>query len=163
MGKEIIIVDKNDNIVGYKDFSDMKKEDIYRVSALWLTNSKGEVLLAKRAYNKKHHPGKWGPAVAGTIEKGETYGSNIKKEAKEEIGLDGIEFIKGPKTFYNNDFFHFTQWYTVVVDRGIDDFFIDNNEVAEIKWFSKKEINKKIEEDPEFFLPNLPSYFELFK
>ncbi len=66
--RKIIIVDENDNIIGSKDFDKMKPSDVYRVSSLWITNSKGETLLAKRAFNKLHSPGKWGTAVSGTVE-----------------------------------------------------------------------------------------------
>lgn len=79
---KIQIVDENDKFVSNKERSEVDyKSDIYRVSALWLTNSKGQTLLAKRAMVKDKDPGKWGPAVAGTIDEGETYDENIYKEA----------------------------------------------------------------------------------
>lgn len=58
--KEIIpIVDQNDEIIGYKDRADISSDDIYRVSALWVENSKGEFLLAQRGFMKKNGPGRW--------------------------------------------------------------------------------------------------------
>jgi hypothetical protein len=37
MEKElVIIVDEEDNIIGYKERSSVKSEDCYRVSALWV-------------------------------------------------------------------------------------------------------------------------------
>lgn len=161
MSEEIIIVDKNDKVIGCKIRDDMKPEDIYRVSALWLTNSQGKILLAQRAFAKKHHPGKWGPAVAGTIAKGEDYDSNILKECAEELGLRNFSFIKGPKTFHDDKYIHFTQWYTASLDRNIEDFEIDKSEVAAIGWFSKKEIEEKLTNNPDFFLPSFNSYFKL--
>ncbi|GAF94063.1 unnamed protein product, partial [marine sediment metagenome] len=80
---KIIIVDDNDKIIGYKERDTLKREDIYRVSALWITNSHGEILLARRHHTKSHRPRKWGPAVAGTVDAGETYEDNIIKEAEE--------------------------------------------------------------------------------
>lgn len=85
--KKIIVVDGRDEIIGYKVFKSMRKDDIYRASALWIANSQGEVLIAKRHRLKLHNPLKWGPAVSGTLEEGETYESNILKEAEEELGL----------------------------------------------------------------------------
>ncbi len=84
---QIPIVNEQDEIIGYKDRKDRNLVDITRVSALWITNEDGEILLAQRGLNKTHSPGLWGPAVAGTVEEGETYESNIIKEAEEEIGL----------------------------------------------------------------------------
>ena len=74
---KIIIDNENDEIIGYKNINALNQSDIYRTSALWIKNSKGDIFLAQRAFSKKHSPGKWGPAVAGTIEKGETYYTNI--------------------------------------------------------------------------------------
>jgi len=54
----IPIVDEKDKIIGYKDRKEIQKEDIYRVSALWITNSKDEILLAQRAFSKSHDPGR---------------------------------------------------------------------------------------------------------
>ncbi len=57
--KRVIIVNEKDEQIALKERKDIKKEEIYRVSALWITNSKGEILLAQRGLNKKHDPGKW--------------------------------------------------------------------------------------------------------
>ena len=70
---KVTIVDKDDNIIGSRDRKSLAEGDIYRVSALWVTNSRGEILLARRHKNKSHHPRKWGPAVAGTVEENESY------------------------------------------------------------------------------------------
>ena len=104
-----IIVNENDEIIGYKGKGTLEKSDIYRVSALWIQNSKGDILLAQRKLTKKHSPGKWGPAVAGTNDEGESYESNIIKETEEEIGLKGYGFKKRDKfrrSEKNNFFCH---------------------------------------------------------
>ena len=88
---KIQIVNTNDKVIGLKERKNLDyKNNIYRSSALWIINSKGKSLLAQRALTKKHHPGKWRPAVSGTIEKNETYDSNIIKESEEELGLKNI-------------------------------------------------------------------------
>ncbi|MFA6467225.1 MAG: NUDIX domain-containing protein [Patescibacteria group bacterium] len=164
MSKEIIIVvDEEDNIIGHKDRYKLSPDDIYRVSALWLTNSKGDILLAQRSFDKKHHPGKWGPAVAGTVKIGQSYDDNIIQETAEEIGLKDINLIKSFKKFNSGAYYHFTQWYTLVIDKDIKDFIIDSAEVASIKWFTKAEIRQKLKEDPDFFIPYLKDYFKLFE
>lgn len=101
MSKELVtIVDEQDNILGVKARDDLGSKDIVRISVLWIENSKGQVLLQQRSLAKKTGPGKWGPAVAGTVESHETYASNIIKEAEEEIGLTGITPIEVGKHFY---------------------------------------------------------------
>jgi len=120
--EKIVIVDENDKIIGYKSRNTLKKEDIYRVSVLWITNFLGEILLAKRHHTKIHHPGKWGPAVAGTVDEGETYQDNIMKETEEELGLKNVNLELGPKTKTDDEYRHFTQWYTLCTDKNISEF-----------------------------------------
>ncbi len=159
---KIIIVDENDKIIGHKNRGTLKKEDIYRVSALWITNSNGQILLARRHHTKSHHPRKWGPAVAGTVDEGETYEENIIKEAEEELGLKNIEPKIGPKTKTDNEYRHFTQWYVLNVDMDINQFKIQKEEVEEIRWFSPEELGTQLQENPDEFLPTMKKYFELF-
>jgi isopentenyldiphosphate isomerase len=144
---KIPVVDENDSVLKYKERNEVKREEIYRVSALWITDSSGQILLARRAYDKSHHPGMWGPAVAGTVEE-ESYEENIIKEAFEELGLKDLKFEKGPKTRTKVEYNHFTQWFIVVVDKEVSEFKIQEEEVAEIKWWSEKELKKALLDHP---------------
>ena len=66
--KKIVIVDENDRFLGLKDKKDLKNPgEIYRSAALWITNSKNEILLCRRAASKKLSPNLWGPAGARTF------------------------------------------------------------------------------------------------
>lgn len=135
-----IVVNEKDEIIGYKERGTLAPEDIYRVSALWIENSKGEILLARRAHTKKKDPGKWGPAVAGTVEEGETYESNIIKEAEEELGLINISPQQGLKKRIKNPHNYIVKLFLLKLDKEIEEFKINKKEVAEIKWFTKQEI-----------------------
>lgn len=152
MSSKTIIVDEKDNIIGSKERDALETSDIYRVSALWITNSQGEVLLAKRALTKSHSPGKWGPAVAGTVEEGETYYSNIIKEAEEELDLENIQPKTGPKLRVAQDYNYFCQWYLLEIDKPVEEFKIQKQEVEEVKWIPRKELLKRIKEKPENFV-----------
>lgn len=136
----IQIVDGNDNLIGHKERSEVDySKDIYRGTALWVTNSKGEILLAQRKHTKDKDPGKWGPAASGTVDEGETYESNVYKEAEEEIGLTGLKFNLGPKTRVTKPRNFFCQWFTVVLDRPVNEFKIQEEEVEELKWLPERE------------------------
>ena len=152
---KIIIVNENDKIIGYKSINTLNQSDIYRVSALWIKNSKGDILLAQRAFSKKHDPGKWGPAVAGTVDKGETYDINIIKESEEEIGLKNFEFKKIKKIRIRNKYNYFCQWYIIVIDKNINEFKIQKKEVENLKWFSVKELIKELNNNPDKFLKSI--------
>jgi len=162
MSSKIIIVDENDNIITTKERETLEYKDIYRVSALWLTNSKREVLLARRALTKTHSPGKWGPAVAGTVEQGETYDSNIVKEAEEELELNNLEFQKGPKIKISGKHNYFLQWYLLEIDKPLEEFKIQKSEVEEVKWVPKKELLERIEINPDEFIASTKQWIKLF-
>ena len=162
MKPKIIIVNDKDEVIGVKERGTLKENDIYRVSALWITNSKEEILLARRAYTKKHDPGQWGPAVAGTVDEGETYESNIVKEAEEELGLKNIHFKKESKQKRFGKHKHFSQWFSTIVDQPIEAFKVQEEEVAEIKWFNKEELANYAKEHPEEFLEDIQLWLAMF-
>ena len=151
---KIIIVDKNDNPIGLKERGTVDStNDICRISNLWITNSKDQVLLAQRKMNKKHNPGKWEPAVGGSNEEGETYESNIYKEAKEEIGLVDHKFTEGEKIFIPLPNKKFCQTFYLQLDKPIEYFKIQEEEVEQIKWFSKEELGNEVKTHPDNFTP----------
>lgn len=162
MSSKIIIVNENDNIITSKEIENLEAGDIYRVSALWLTNKKREILLARRALSKTHSPGKWGPAVGGTVEEEETYDSNITKETEEELGLKNIKFEKGPKIKISGKHNYFCQWYLSKINKTAKEFKIQKSEVAEVKWFSREELRRKIKTNPEEFIASINQWIGLF-
>ena len=161
MDEQLIIVNNLDKVIGYKERDKITSKDIYRISVLWIINSKGMVLLAKRALSEKKGPGKWGPGVAGTIAKGETYFSNIMKEAKEELGLINIYPVRGEKDrIKKKDENYFRQWYHISINKNLSEFKLDKDEVSEVKWFRKDDLIKEIKKNPKKFTSAVISIFE---
>lgn len=157
--KRQIIVDENDNIIDFKDHKHVTKDNIYRVSVLWVTNSKGDILLARRDLNKSHDPGRWEPAVAGTIEEGESYKGNILKEAKEEIGLIITEenLIIGPKLFLHKPagWQFFCQIFLYQTEKDASYFNLQKEEVMDIGWFDKEQIINMIKNERNLIVSNM--------
>ncbi len=155
-----IIVDKNDQIIGYKEYGRLKPSDIYRVSALWLTSSRGDILLAQRSFNKKHCPGLWGPAVAGTNDEGETYLDNIVKETEEEIGLTGLKFEKDSYGLKEGKRTYFRQMFSAVIDyKPAEDFVIQREEVEAVKWLTRQQLADELKSHPEKFVDGFDELF----
>ena len=159
--EKIIIVDDQDNIIGAKERGTIEKKDIYRVSALWIKNTRGDVLIAQRKFTKKNNPGKWGPSVAGTNDVGETYESNILKEAEEEIGLLDFDIISSKKIYQSGKHNHFTKWFFTIVDKDISYFKIKEDEVEQIKWISKQELIEDISKHPSKYVPSMKYVLDL--
>src|SRR3989338_2507367 len=129
----ITIVNEQDEIIGYKDRKNRNTVDITRITALWLWNEKGEALLAQRAFSKSINPGLWGPAVAGTVEEGETYASNIVKEAEEEIGLKNLRPVLDQKLRRTTKHAYFAQWFVATISSDYP-LVKQDSEVEAIKW-----------------------------
>lgn len=156
---KIPVVNEKDEIIGYKDRKDRNTQDITRVAGLWVKDKENNILLAQRALHKDHDPGLWGPAVAGTVEEGETYESNIIKEAEEEIGLVGFKPIPWKKSLKSTSHKYFSQRFVTVVDHDYP-FVKQDDEVEALKWFSKTELLSLLKENPEIFLASFPSYVD---
>ena len=152
-GKYRQIVDENDNLIGHKWRDEFEPErDIYRVSALWLANSKGETLIAQRAFKKKNGGGLWGPAVAGTLEYDESYKDNIVKEVREEIGVSRVTFSKSKKLFVEADNRrYFCTYFYAVLDKPADEFELED-EVEAVKWVTADWLIEDIKAHPEKYV-----------
>ncbi|MFA6524892.1 MAG: HAD-IA family hydrolase [Patescibacteria group bacterium] len=160
--QKVTIADENDKKIGYKYRDQITETDIFRATGLWITNSKGEILLARRALSKKMHPGLWSTAVAGTVEEDETYEQNVIKEAEEELGIVGETFIPYEKTRIRGKHNFFIQWYTLVINKKAEEFMLQPEEVVEVKWFKKSELKLLLKEKPEIFTSSLPQWVSLF-
>ncbi len=159
---KVHIVDATDNLVGYKERDLINYEkDIYRSTALWVFNPNREVLLAQRKLTKARQPGKWGPSVAGTVEEGEDYDSNIKKEALEEIGLKGYSLRKLQKVETIDSVHQFTQWYAVEVDLPLSYFVPQPEEVEALDWIAIEKLNKDYDAHPDKYVASMGRCLEV--
>jgi isopentenyldiphosphate isomerase len=157
----IVIVDDTDTVIGAKEYWALEPGDVYRASALWLTNSRGDVLMAQRAFTKIKDPGVWGPAVAGTVDEGESYDDNIVKEIREEIGLEIplSQLKRGPKIrIKNRPNECFGQWYLYTIDKNAEDFVLQKEEVIQVKWFAPAELLQAVRSRSEEFVYSLPQW-----
>ncbi len=157
---KVIVVDEHDQVIGLKERDEITQNDIYRVSVLWIENSRGEILLAQRKFDKKVDPGCWSPAVAGTNEATETYQSNIYKEAEEELGLRGFSFHELPKISPNAHCNYFIMPYFLHADLDLEkDIVLQDSEVEAAAWFDPDHIKTDIKLNPKKYVKSAP-YWE---
>lgn len=159
----IPIVNLDDVIVGYKKRDEIDfNNDIFRTASLWITNSKGDVLLAQRKFDKKVDPGKWAEAVGGTVEGTDSYEDTVIREAQEELGLSNITLQPGPKQLITTPCKYFVQWYTTVIDKDISDFKIQDEEVEQIAWIPQEQLNQELQKTPQKYIDAMQSIVDLF-
>jgi len=64
-----------------------------------IVNNQGQILLIKRPLTEKIFPGKWS-LIAGKMEWGETVEQALKREAREEVGVE-VEVIRYTGRYYD--------------------------------------------------------------
>jgi isopentenyl-diphosphate Delta-isomerase len=151
MNSLLTIVDENDEIIGSKHKDQLSSEDIYRVARLLIINSKNELLLAQRSFVKEKDPGAWGLAVEGTVEAHETYETNIRKEAEEEIGVTLGELELGSKLRMRGKFNHWCQFFITRVDLDINDLTVQEEELEAVAWSDQASLQQEVRLHPEKF------------
>jgi isopentenyldiphosphate isomerase len=161
---KIPIVNEQDEIIAYKEREEATREDIRRIIALHVFNENLEILIAKRQSTKIIDPDKWGPSVAGTVDKGNDYDVTVVKEAEEELGLKDIKPIFYTKMFYEtHNARRFTGVYYVVVNSEERDLILQEEEVSEIKWISISDLEDWWIKKPEDFVPSFGSSMNIIK
>ncbi len=116
----------------------------------WIVNSEGKILLTQRSLNK-NNGGKWEP-TGGLVISGETSKQGIKRELKEEIGLDieddKIRLIK-EIVEENEKLNFFRDIYLIKEDINLDELSF-NDEVIDAKYVTIEEFSKMIENNESF-------------
>lgn len=128
---------------------DKLNENEYTLSVhCWIINSKKEVLITQRNLNL-NRGGMWEDTHGG-VKAGETSIEGIKRELKEELGLDieAKEFIL-VKTLKRKNVFR--DCYIILKDISIDSINFNDNEVMDCKYVSIEEFKKIIEEGKSTF------------
>ncbi len=86
----VILVDKNDHETGTMEKREAHlKGLIHRAISVFITNTKGEWLLQRRAINKYHSQGLWTNTCCSHPFPGETNMNAARRRLMEEMGLEG--------------------------------------------------------------------------
>ena len=154
------------------DRFDKRKEPLYKVTDrdekapgeygqsvhVWIINENKEFLIQKRASSKKRFSNMWS-LTAGAVDSGESSLEGAIREAKEELGIDidkeNMEFMLCLKR--SNSFLDI--W---LVRQNIDlkDIVMQKEEVSDVKWVTKDEFEKMIDNNEVAGTVNL--YFDMF-
>ncbi|MDP2642452.1 MAG: NUDIX domain-containing protein [Candidatus Peregrinibacteria bacterium] len=148
-----------------------KDGDWHMAVDIWILNSRGELLLQKRAKKKESFPGLWEVSCSGHISEGEDSKTSAIRELKEELGLDteerGLKLLFKVKDscvtnkgkFVNNEH---KDVYLMKKDMEIKDLKLDPEEVSEVKFMQVAELKQHIEANDKTFVPHEESYKKLF-
>jgi isopentenyl-diphosphate delta-isomerase len=89
MNEEVILVDENDQEVGTMEKMEAHRKGVlHRAFSILLFNSKGQVLLQKRAADKYHSAGQWTNTCCSHPRPGENLDEAVRRRLREEMGID---------------------------------------------------------------------------
>jgi isopentenyl-diphosphate delta-isomerase len=152
MPEYILTVDENDNVTGKEEKIKTHREGrLHRAFSIFVFNSKGELLLQKRAKSKYHSSGLWTNTCCSHQRAGENLEEAVHRRLKEEMGFD-CELKEA-----------FTFTYRVKFDNGLSENEYDHvffgkfdgkpepnpKEVDDWKWVSLEELRKDIQKNPD--------------
>lgn len=88
-------VNEDDEVVGVFPKREIKEGKMsYRLVAIFLYNSIGELFVQKRSFTLKRFPGCLESSAGGHVESGEEYETAARRELKEELGIADVQLIK---------------------------------------------------------------------
>ena len=110
---------------------------------IWIINSNNEILVQKRAANKKNHPNKWDMPSAGHVVAGETSIQGAIRETFEELGIQTKESdYKFVFEYIQDKSFEIAQVYLLKMNIDISRLNLQKDEVSEVNWLSYEEFKK---------------------
>ena len=148
----IIYVDKDDNVIGAGPQQEaFEKGIIHRVIRIYLYNSRGEVLLQKRADHLRTNPGKWNESVAGHVDEGETYRQAADREMQEELGIEGVDLTELKKIYLEEKVNKKKRFTTLYKGTFNGEAHPNPDEVSQVRWVSPESLHVEMKEHPEHF------------
>lgn len=125
--------------------SRLPKDTYHIVIHACLFNSKDEMLIQQRSANKGGWANLWDLTVGGSALSGETSQMAVQRELVEELGIH-VDFEALRPAFSINFSEGFDDIYLVRKDVDLKDIQLQEEEVQDIRWASKEEILKMIED-----------------
>ena len=163
---DIILVDKNDNQIATEEKLKAHKEGkLHRAFSVFVFNSKKELLLQKRAYDKYHSAGIWANTCCSHPKPGKDLKEEAEARLKEEMGItcnleEKFSFIYKVK-FENGLYEH--EYDHVFFGRSDEKPKPNKDEASDWKYISLNELEIDIKENPDKYSYWLKECFEKVK
>jgi len=140
-------VDENDHVLGSmtRALSHDGTKKIHRCVYVVISDDQGNVLLQHRSQHKDQYPGYWTVSASGHVTYGQEYEEAIKREAKEELGVEINHMIEVDKVLIETPQ---EKEISMIFKTKMNDMNIDYDEieVQEVKWVEPREIKKFFKE-----------------
>ena len=128
----------------------------HRAVYAFIIDNNGNVLLQKRSANKKLWPNMWDVTVGGHVDRGEFGRQALIRETKEELGIEisdeDIKYLVGSTSINEQGDIinkHYNECYLITKNIDVSNIVIQKEEVSEVKYFSREELIKRIDNNYE--------------
>ena len=154
--EQVILVDNNDVQIGLMDKIEAhEKALLHRAFSIFIFNSKGEMLLQKRAITKYHCGGMWANSCCSHPRENETNLDAASRRLKEEMGIETdlteiFKFTYKAKLDKNLTEHEFDHVFVGYCDAEI---VLNKEEVEDYYFGTIEEINEKIQLNPSHYTP----------
>jgi isopentenyldiphosphate isomerase len=112
--EQIDLINENDEVIGFTTRSEMRKKNLlHRGVAIFVFNSKGEMLFQKRVQKKDIYPGMTDLSCGGGVNRRENYETAAKRELLEELGIKSEIFFVAKARIKDKDNNTITQIFSV--------------------------------------------------
>lgn len=162
--EKLILVDENDNVLGYEIKAKAHENDgmLHRAFSLFIFNDKKELLIQKRAQQKPLWPLFWANSVCSHPRKGEDYETAIHRRLKEELGIDTHLHVLY-KFQYQARFDEVrseNELCSVYIGKSGEEIIANPNEIAEWNFVDLTQLKIDITENPLKYTPWFKMEFE---
>ncbi len=143
----VVIVDKDNKIIGYEPRSKMRNRGLrHRATFILVFNSKGELFVQKRTRTKDVYPGYYDVATGGVVVKGESYKKSAVRELGEELGVKDIVLTQLFDFYFEES--GNSVWGRVYMCTCDGPFVLQKEEVESGEFCSVEEILRRSEQEP---------------
>ncbi len=152
----VVFVDERDRELGVGEKLEVHTSGkLHRAISVFVFNSRGELLLQRRAHGKYHAPEQWSNTCCTHPRPGETPEEAAHRRLREEMGFD-CPLEKVLETVYRVDV------GGGMVEHEFDHVFVgrfngepvpDRSEVREFKWMGVKELKRDMGKNPKDYTP----------
>ena len=162
----VVLVDENDVKIGLAPKLEAHRTgELHRAFSVMLIDSRGRLLLQRRAFEKYHSGGRWANTCCGHPRDGESVVDSAERRLAEEMGITCALTQAGSFIYRAN------------VDAGLVEHELDHlligrfdgdpvptaSEVVEWKWSSLDEVKRDLGENPDAYAAWFPAALNAFE
>jgi len=142
----------------------------HRTVHVWVNNSRGQLLIQQRAFDRETSPGKWDISAAGHISAGRDSQSSALMEVNEELGIsldpgepEFLFTVKRPmRRVGDYNIQDFNDVYLVKKDIEVAAITLQEEEVAEILWIPFVRLEERVNANDPTLVEHPEEYQKLF-